>query len=162
MAGCVGGQAPGKLEAGESTVKESRSPGTWCGRTGGEVTSPPLGRFVEISLGLGKKDNTKVVPSQAVTFCKSSEVKFQEPETNAKSKALEEVVEMQVPIEVLAKEEPKTKVNVATALDVGLVKASTCRWEGPKCVPRWPTDGERNREQVDAGPIASELNAVEN
>ena len=48
----------------------------------------------------------------------------------------EEFVEVEVPLKVLAKEEPKTNVKVVTALDVRLGNASTCLWEGPKGSPR--------------------------
>ena len=93
MAGCVSGQAPGKLEAGGSKASErSCSPWTWCG----QASSSPFGRFVEVSLGLGEKVAAEAVPSDAVTFCKSFEVKFQEPETVGKSKALEEFAVVEV------------------------------------------------------------------
>ena len=63
-----------------------------------------------------------MVPREAVTFCRSFEVKFQEPEA-VESKALKEFVKVEDPLKVLAKEELKTKVEVATALGVELGSA---------------------------------------
>ena len=64
------------------------------------------------------------------------EVKFKEFKAVAKAKVLEEVVKVEVPVMVFAKEVPKTKVKVSTELYVELGNASTSPWEGLKGAPR--------------------------